>query len=300
MTFVVRAFALVLLLSVSAPSIAQVPGDYYAAVDSSSALAFRQSLHDIIDDHQRIPYASDSLDTWYVLEQADQDPNNRDNILDLYGNASYPKYGGRNPFYNQEHCWPTSYGYPKRRVGNYPLTDCHAMFMCDLRYNTSRGNKPYAECGEDCDEKRTSRNNCAGASQYVYPGHSNWTQGIAGGAWETWLGRRGDVARALFYMDVRYEGGSRSIKGDPEPDLILTDDLALITADTENNRKIAYMGMLSVLLRWHREDPVDELERRRNNVIARFQGNRNPFIDHPEWVDCVFNSQCSGDAPTPP
>lgn len=53
------------------------------------------------------------------------------------------------------------------------------------------------------------------------------------------------------------------------------------------------MGHLSVLLAWHEEDPVDERERRRNDEVLRHQGNRNPFIDHPEWARCVFKDDCA-------
>ena len=61
------------------------------------------------------------------------------------------------------------------------------------------------------------------------------------------------------------------------------------------------MGMLSVLLQWHLEDPVDDFERQKNDTVYAFQGNRNPFVDHPEWVDCLFLGNCSsgGNAITP-
>ena len=48
------------------------------------------------------------------------------------------------------------------------------------------------------------------------------------------------------------------------------------------------MGLLADLLQWHDEDPVDDRERGRNDVVYSYQGNRNPFIDHPEWVSYVF------------
>jgi len=125
---------------------------------------------------------------------------------------------------------------------------------------------------------------------------SNWTAGsFAQGSWQTWDGRKGDVARALMYMAVRYEGGTHSITGVSEPDLILTDDRALIdNSSTGSNGSIAYMGLKSVLLQWHKDDPVDTFEFQHNDTVYSFQGNRNPFIDHPEYVECVFENICSG------
>ena len=57
------------------------------------------------------------------------------------------------------------------------------------------------------------------------------------------------------------------------------------------------MGMLTDLLAWHEADPVDDTERRRNDVIFGFQGNRNPFVDNPDWVGCVFGTTCGGGGP---
>ncbi|MBZ0144814.1 MAG: endonuclease, partial [Rhodocyclaceae bacterium] len=59
------------------------------------------------------------------------------------------------------------------------------------------------------------------------------------------------------------------------------------------NASVAYMGMLSVLLAWHVEDPVDAVEQHRNEVVFTYQGNRNPFIDRPEWVTCLFLGDCA-------
>jgi len=81
----------------------------------------------------------------------------------------------------------------------------------------------------------------------------------------------------MFYMDVRYEGTSG------EPNLILTD------IPSQINSSNTFMGKLGTLLAWHYGDPVSPAERQRNDrVFADFQRNRNPFIDHPEWVDAVF------------
>ena len=85
---------------------------------------------------------------------------------------------------------------------------------------------------------------------------------------------KGDVARILFYMVVMY------------PNLTLSD----VGLDNDNTYtpEGAIMGKLSVLLEWHKEDPVDDFERNRNEIIYEYQRNRNPFIDHPEFVHYIF------------
>ena len=271
---------------------AETPAGYYDSVNTSNPAALRASLHDIIDDHQRFPYTSSSTDTWDILEVADQDPDNANNIIDIYKNASYTKAGGGNSFYNREHTWPKSYGFPDDGSSNYPYTDAHHLFLSDSSYNSSRSNKPYANCTADCSEKSTLNNNNRGGGA----GEANWTGGsFSDGSWQTWSGRKGDTARALMYMAVRYEGGAHGDTGVSEPDLILTDDRSLIaSSNTGSNISVAYMGLKSVLLQWHKEDPVDDFERRHNDAVYAFQGNRNPFVDHPEYAACVFENVCSG------
>ncbi len=282
-------------------SMAQPPPGYYDTVNPATSATLRATLHPVIDDHTRFPYTSTSTDTWNILEQADEDSANTANVLDIYMNASYVKVGAGNTNYNREHSWPNSYGYPNDGSTNYPYTDCHALFIASDSYNSSRGNKPYRFCSALCSEQITLLTNGQGGGSGVYPGNSNWTTGLlTTGTWETWIGRRGDVARAQFYMDMRYEGGTHGITGVAEPDLILTDNEALIDAsNTGANLSVAYMGILTNLLQWHQQDPVDAKEIARNNVVFSYQGNRNPFIDHPEWVECIFNNTCGGDI-TPP
>ena len=272
----------------------QAPAGYYDTVDGSSAGALRASLHDIIDDHTKIPYTdSVLLDTWQVLGEAQENPNNATQILDIYRNSSFIKFTGGNPFYNREHSWPSSYGFPVDGPDNYPYSDCHVLFLCDDGYNTSRSNKPFRNCSQFCQEFTTDVNDGQGGGSGVYPGNSNWTTGsFSSGTWEVWSGRRGDIARAIFYMDVRYEGGAHGITGFPEPNLIVTDNSSLITTTGGSNASVAYMGIRSVLLEWHEQDPVDDFERNRNDVVFNAQGNRNPFVDHPEWVDCIFGGNC--------
>jgi endonuclease I/PKD repeat protein len=276
-----------------------VPANYYATIDGATPATLRSSLHAIIDDHTRIPYTSTATDTWNVLEAADEDPNNSGRVLDIYLNASYQKWGAGNTDYNREHSWAKSYGFPNDVSTNYPYTDCHHLFISNDSYNSARNNKPYGTAGGTGTEYVTEVNNGVGGGSGTYPGWSNWANPTY---WETWWDRRGDVARALFYMDVRYEGGTHGVTGAAEPDLILTDNLTLITnSNTGANESVAYMGLLSVLLQWSQDDPVDSKEILHNDVVYNFQGNRNPFVDHPEWISCVFGVDCgTGGDTTPP
>ena len=274
-------------------ALADAPAGYYDTVDASSTANLRSTLHGVIDDHLKIPYTAAGLDTWDVLESADEDPNDPTHILDIYMNASYQKWGAGNLDYNREHSWPKSFGFPNDGSDNYPYTDCHQLFLANDSYNSARNNKPYGTVGGvGTTEYTTVVNDGVGGGSGVYPGWSSWANPTY---WETWVDRRGDVARALFYMDVRYEGGSHGITGVTEPDLILTDNLALIEAsNTGSNLTVAYMGLLSVLLQWHQQDPPDDNEMHRNDAVFASQGNRNPFIDHPEWIDCIFVGGCGG------
>jgi hypothetical protein len=158
------------------------PTGYYSTIDTSSSSALRSSLHSTIDDHQRYPYTSSGTDTWDILEAAQEHPNNSNLILDIYRNEDYSKQGGGNSFYNREHSWPNSYGFPDDGGGNYPYTDCHVLFLCDIGYNNSRGNKPFRYCSSSCTEETTASNNGQGGGSGSYPGQSNWvsSQGSLG------------------------------------------------------------------------------------------------------------------------
>lgn len=275
-------------------------GEYYAGVDPSTAMTLRDTLHATIDDHTRFPYSSGATDTWDVLEMADEDPNNSGQVLDVYKNAVYAKVGGGNSNYNREHTWPNSRGFGDNNEGlppnqlNYPYTDTHMLYISNIGYNSDRGSLRYDDC-PGCTERTTDVNNGQGGGSGVYPGNSNWF----GAAFEAWNTRKGDMARAMFYMDIRYEGGTHGTTSAPEPDLRLTNDPGLIVS-TGGNAAVGYMGILDTLLEWHAADPVTPAEVLRNEVIFSFQGNRNPFADHPEWVSCIYEGiNCGGPLPDP-
>lgn len=223
------------------------PGDYYDAANGKSGEQLKSALHDIIDDHTEISYSN----VWEALRETDEDPSNSNNVILLYTGRSQGKNenGGNADDWNREHVWAKSHGDFGTSMG--PGTDLHHLRPTDASVNSSRSNLDFDEGGSEHTE----------AAGNYYDSDS----------WEPRDSVKGDVARMIFYMDVRYEGDSG------EPDLELNNQV--------NNGSAPYHGKLSVLLEWHEEDPVDDLERRRNEIIYNdYQHNRNPFIDHPEWV----------------
>lgn len=294
--------------------------NYYAGVDASSCLALRASLHALIDDHVVLAYTTPpanfqpTTNTWTMLEAADQNPNNVAQILDVYRNRSYTKITDRasstctsgSACYNREHTWPNSLGFGSTTgdlgVPSAPYTDGHMLHLSAVDWNADRGNRPYANCpppgcGARATDAQPAPFDGSGGTCSYPAGNCNWVQSPDGsaGSFETWSKRRGDMARAMFYMDVRYEGGvagaGANTAGQSEPDLVLTDDRALIQATSASP---AYMGLRADLLGWHVADPPTAGDLLRNDVIQSFQGNRNPFVDHPEWVAIAFASPCTG------
>jgi endonuclease I len=241
------------------------PPGYYSSAQDKTGAALRLALHNIIKGHTVIPYSSSTTnDTVDALDVLDADPANTNNIICIYSRLSYPKTsfnisGG----WNREHLWPDSYGID----GHVPYySDLHNLRPEDRSVNSSRGNKYYD----------LSNTNDAG---YRNPGFAEAPLTTTDSdSWEPPPAVRGDIARALFYMDVRYAGSEGT-----ELDFILTDNTASIGSSTN------LMGRLSTLIRWHWADPVDASEQLRNDKVDNlYQHNRNPFVDHPEWVDEVY------------
>jgi endonuclease I len=230
----------------------------------------QQTLHDIIDDHVVIRYSSKNPDTADALAKLDVDPNNPNSVILIYSQRSEPVANfGTSSGWNREHIWCNSYGIDKRGPA---YSDLHNLKPADASVNTARSNKIYDNSETD-DPK------------YQKPGHpeAELTSEDTD-SWEPPAVVRGEIARAAFYMDVRYSGD----KGN-ENDLQLTNDLSLINSDS------VFFGRLDTLLEWHIADPVDDAERVRNNLVfSDYQKNRNPFVDHPEWVVAIYGNP-SGD-----
>lgn len=246
---------------------AQIPTGYYDSAKGLTGDDLKSALHNTIKGHTEYPYTSSSTDTWDILKETDRDTSNADNVILFYSgwsiNAALEYNNAQG--WSREHVWAKSHGRFDTDIG--VGTDAHNLRPADISVNSARNNKDFDDGGEIyVDGDGTT--DCRSDSD----------------SWEARDEVKGDVARILFYMAVRYEGDNG------EPDLELVDQVN--TFDLNETGK-GYHGKLSTLLEWHNNDPVDSFEINRNNVIYTYQGNRNPFVDHPEYVDQIWGDATS-------
>jgi len=234
----------------------QIPAGYYDGTATLTGEALKAKLYSIIDNHTELSYDNAKE----ALKLTDEDPQNSNNVICLYTGWSYGKddFGNGTFQWNREHVWSQSHG----DFGYDPAagTDIHHLKPCDASVNSAKSNR-------DFDNGGTHYIDNSGATNCYYTTYS----------WEPRDEVKGDVARMIFYMAVRYEGNS----GDP--------DLELVEYINSSPNNEPFYGNLTTLLQWHTQDPVDYWEINRNNLIySNYQGNRNPFIDHPEFASAVW------------
>ncbi len=236
-------------------------GNYYNTItQTDSALVLKNKLKQIITStHNNISYAR----VWDVLKESDLDLTNRSNVVLVYGYNDSDETltndrtrgktlnGGGTSQWNREHVYPKSQGRPDLGETG-PGSDAHHLRPADPTFNGQRGNRAF---GESTNSTGFAGVNTDGS---FFPG-------------EEW---KGDVARMIMYMYMRYDERCN-------PKRVGID--TLITYSQIDD-------MIDLFIKWHEEDPVSALEIQRNDVVARFQGNRNPFIDKPEYVSKVWKT----------
>lgn len=256
---------LTFLAAISFSSMAQTSiEEYYENATGKTGGELKTSLHSIIRNHTELPYttkdADDEYNVWEALKITDEDPTNSDNVILIYTGRSEAKSnqdnGDGGDLWNREHIWAKSHGDfgTDRGAG----TDIHHLRPCDASVNSARYNLFYDNGGEAHSE----------ATECYYDDDS----------WEPRDDIKGDVARMIFYMAVCYEGE------DDDPDLEMTNNMEYST----ENYSAPYFGKLSTLIEWNTQDQVDDAELERNEKVYAIQGNRNPFINHPEWVNSIW------------
>ncbi|WAC02632.1 endonuclease [Lacinutrix neustonica] len=253
---------------------AQIPIDYYESAENLADDSLKFELNNIIDNHIEFSYTSTNTDVWDILKDTDRDPNNVNNVVLIYSGVSVDaaqEYNSGNGW-TREHVWAKSRGDFGTTRG--PGTDVHALRPLDNTTNSIRNNRSFNNCS-NCQNVTDKWGNITGSQTDTV----DWS-------FEPRDDVKGDVARMLFYMVVRYEGL------DAYPDLEPTEWML----PNGNNEPVH--GVWSTLMDWHRNDPVDAWEENRNDIIYyAYQHNRNPFIDYPELAEHLRGTAIGVDWP---
>jgi len=257
-----------LLLAVLTASItfAAIPAGYYDDAAGLSGASLRQALHNIIDGHTEKSYDQ----VWDAFPTTDLRPigtYGADYIWCMYthqelyydddqqGNLTMDQY----TTYNREHSWPKSWANE-----TYPMyTDIYHLYPTQSNSNTNRSNLPYGEV-------ETATYTTANGTQ---KGDARAGLGYVGTVFEPIDEYKGDLARTYFYMTTRY----------------YTEDAGWDSSGMTVKCELRDWA-LDMLLDWHSNDPVSQKELDRIEAVYAIQENRNPFIDHPEYVDSIWNA----------
>ncbi|MGK2875874.1 MAG: endonuclease I family protein [Nocardioides sp.] len=258
--------------SVSATDAPSPALGYYDPAIGLAGSALRDALHTIVKGNTALTYDA----VWTALKVTDVDPDNPANVIESYSGTSIEashQIGSSCPYttcWNREHTWAQSLGNFDTDAG--PGTDLFHVRPEDSSTNSSRGNKDFKDCTSGCSPVP----NCSACE-------------ATSTSFEPRAAIKGDIARGLMYMAIRYEGD------DSFADLELNDQ-----ANGSCGSSTCYIGYSSALLDWAIADQPDATERTRNQVIFdRFQHNRNPFIDNPELVDYLWGSKVGQPWPGP-
>ncbi|MGB1216645.1 MAG: endonuclease, partial [Saprospiraceae bacterium] len=282
-----------------------ITADYYEDIeagivnDGDKCAALKTGLSHLIDEHTRIGYSSSSLDVWDAFLMTDRrmnDAGTQEIVWDMYsdnptGAEPYehlfgPSSAGGNQqggttqsaegqFFNREHVFPKSWWGGGTNTIDTSYTDLHHIVPSDSEVNSIKSNYPM---GESNSPNTSTMNGCNRGL--------NSTTGYNGQIFEPIDEYKGDFARILLYISTRY---------------------AHEAADWESNYTDALDGnpytfydvwLRTLLLEWHENDPVSQKEIDRNNAIYSIQGNRNPFIDRPEYVFYIWGRSNDLGCPT--
>lgn len=264
------------------------PTGYYNAATGLSCSSLKTSLKNIITNGNNLNSYS-SLYSQYAetdIKPREVGSGSSNVIWDIYsdnpsGTDPYNynpstqqcgSYSGEGSCFNREHTFPQSWF--TTGTANGPGTDYIQVLPTDGFVNGKRSNYLYGEVGT---ASYTSLNGSKLGTSSV--------AGISGTVFEPINTYKGDVARIFLYMVTRYQDNISSWAN------LSSNGAPALTANTFPSVNVNY---LKLMIKWHNQDPVSQKEIDRNNGAYSFQGNRNPFVDRPEFVDAVWNSTCPG------
>ncbi len=265
-----KILLLFLGLSLSLVSFSQ-PANYYNSANGLTGNQLKIALHNIIKGHTSISYSqilnaywsTDNKGNGVVWDMYSDRPGGTPPYTFYLGQDACGSYSGEGDCFNREHSWCQSWFNDQ----STPRTDLHHIFPTDGYVNGKRSNNPF---GEVRSAEWTSMNGSKLGSCK--------TSGYTGTVFEPIDEYKGDFARAIMYMSVRYYG----------------EDSGWSTSGMTNKSEIKAWA-IDMLLRWNELDPVSQKEIDRNNAIYNdYQHNRNPFVDHPEYARMIWDPNWQG------
>ena len=246
---------------------AVAPSGYYNNAQGKNKGDLLKALEGIVGEHKTISYSG----LWDLYYESDVTADGY--IWDMYSTSKYTpgkkqcgNYSSVGDCYNREHSFPKSWFDDKSPM----YSDAFHLYPTDGKVNGQRSNHPYGECANGT----TLASN--GSVKALGRLGSSTFAGYSGTVFEPADQYKGDFARSYFYMAAAYnsridEWSSAQLAGNSYP--------------------CFSSWSVNLLMKWHREDPVSQKEIDRNEVVYKWQGNRNPFIDHPELAEYVWGTK---------
>jgi hypothetical protein len=232
---------------------------YYENLDGLADVDLRQALQNSIADPETVR-AHTYADVIDILKEADQNPENSNEVWLVYLEQGRPKLDFQTSSINTGK-WNREHTFPRSRGGFFSIEEDEIADGIDIYWTTKADSLRHGNSDAHALRAADGPENSTRNNQFY--GEYNGPTGTLGKF-------KGDVARSVFYMAVRYNG-LEIVNGFPEG-------------------SVGDFGDLATLLDWHRNDPPDDFEMNRNNVIYNWQKNRNPFIDQPLLVEYIWGT----------
>lgn len=286
MNKIYKFYSIVLLFVMSLFCVLSVDGtkveaasydSYYTTVDTSSG-------KNLINSLRRITSAGHSVVSYDGLWQAYRttDKTSDGYVWDMYSNHKYQfgvdqagNFSKEGDKYNREHSVPKSWFNKDKPM----YSDLFHVYPTDGWVNGLRSNYPFGEV-DNPSKQPTGNGSKLGPSSF--PGYS-------GTVFEPIDEYKGDFARTYFYMATRYNSdGDNKFDHTSNGQAVFTASYPYLTTYATN-----------LFVKWHLQDPVSEKEINRNDAVQQHQHNRNPYIDHPEYVNLIWGGEYEAPTPTP-
>lgn len=285
----------ILFLFIAGLAYSQIPSNYYDSANGLSGYALKTQLKNIVTSgHTYNASSYDNLFTAYASTDRDYYYENDGSLLDIYSenptgsetsyNISNDECGGNitgeGQCYNREHLFPQ--GFFNNSDALPMISDIHTVVPTDGFVNNGRSNYPFGI---------VSNTNTSYANGSKWGTGNNY--GYTNRVFEPIDEFKGDIARALLYFAVRYEDNWND-NGWEAPDASPYNPL------NGTSDQFYETWFINTMLDWHAADPVSQRELDRNDEAYNFQGNANPFVNHPEYAALIWNPVPDTQAPSDP